>query len=74
MNDEAEVTTFYNADNFKAWITTRGGVVVDVEIVEHTLTPAQRHEVISAYRKTERKPRMKTQLLEYRGDLLEGDP
>ncbi|MCG3177048.1 MAG: hypothetical protein MOGMAGMI_02014 [Candidatus Omnitrophica bacterium] len=74
MSGEAEMTTFYNADRFKAWITTRGGVVVDVDIVENELTPAQRHEVVSAYRKTERKPRRKAQLLEYRGDLLEGEP
>lgn len=73
MNDEPEVTTFYNCDGFKAWITTRGGVVVDVDIVEHRLTTAERHEVISEYRKAnERKPRRRiTSPLYYRGELLE---
>lgn len=74
MNGEAEVTTFYNADNFKAWITTRGGVVVDVDIVEHKLAPAQRHEVISAYRQANRKPKQRTRVLFYGADLLEGEP
>lgn len=74
MNDEAEVTTFYNADKFKAFITTRGGVVVDVDIVENKLTTSQRHEVIAEYRKANRKPRQKTRLLLRGNDLLEGEP
>lgn len=73
MNGD-EITTFYSAENFKAFITTRGGVVVDVDIVENKLTPAQRHEVISTYRKTNRKPKQRTRLLYCGGDLLEYPP
>lgn len=72
--NQTEVTTFYNADNFKAFITTRGGVVVDVDIVENKLTTSQRHEVISEYRKTNRKPKQRTRLLLYGNDVLEGEP
>lgn len=70
------MVTFYNAGNFKAFITTRGGVVVDVDIVENTLTPAERHNVIMEYRRTnERKPRRPTKgPLYYHGDLLEDVP
>lgn len=73
MTEEPEVTTFYNCDGFKAWITTRGGVVVDVDIIEYKLTPAERHAIIQEYRKAnERKPRRKVASpLYYRGELLE---
>lgn len=73
MTEEAEVITFYNADNFKAFITTRGGVVVDVDIVENKLTPAERHAIIQEYRNAnERKPRRPVRRpLYYRGELLE---
>ncbi|NOH04674.1 MAG: hypothetical protein HND47_23235 [Chloroflexi bacterium] len=75
MSDEAEVTTFYNCDGFKAWITTRGGVVVDVEVIEFTITPAERHAIIQEYRRAERKPRHSVKSpLYYRGELLEDVP
>jgi hypothetical protein len=70
------LTTFYNDGNFKAWITTRGGVVVDVDIVENSVTPAERHAIIQEYRKAnERPPRRPVRSpLYYRGELLEDAP
>lgn len=76
MSDEAEVTTFYSCDGFKAWITTSGGVVVDVNILEFAITPAERHAIIQEYsRANERKPRRPVYSpLYYRGELLEDAP
>jgi hypothetical protein len=75
-NQPDTVTTFYIADNFKAFITTCGGVVVDVDIVQFELTPAERRAVIQEYRKAnERPPRRPVRSpLYYRGELLEDLP
>jgi heat shock protein HspQ len=71
-----EEFTFYIGEKFKAWITSRGGVVVDVDIVEYNITPAERHAIIQEYRRAnERKPRRKVASpLYYRGELLEDVP
>ncbi|MBI5944650.1 MAG: hypothetical protein HY864_09795 [Chloroflexi bacterium] len=72
---EDTVTTFFIGRNFKAWVAVQNGIVLDVDIVEYKLTPAERHEVICRYRQANRKKMSKQSRLLFRGaELLEGEP